>query len=480
MTKIEIFQQIEVDHELFDVNIGGFQIWPYLRFSVYMQIEQIINKQNKRSSSVPKPSFRQMMNLIWNCTINNPLLSRNKCRTLFITHARRSFIDGKYECLYTDSLNDIIDNSRSAEYLYSNGHLTPLKTKKLIPLDFIDIFPLFLKVFFKNSKYNREIDSFCSRVSHIVSENYNIEFNAVSLMAIARKRYVWHKLKKCLTTRLLQRISPQLIIEVVSYETNKMIVNEVAKELGIKTVELQHGVIGPGHIAYNYKKKCNYKYLPDYVFLFSDFWKETADFPQNDQYLIPVGYPYLDRLMLKYPYNERNGISSPIRLLVISQPEYSFKLLKQVKQLIEELDKKGVCYVLNYKLHPSEYTMDNSFFYEHLNRSNIQLIDNSDISLYELFANSDIQIGVTSTAIFEGLAYNLKTLILHFEKTDLYMGNIVDRGLAVMCDDYKQLLDCIQDYQKMTKNENCFKEDLFKPNAIQNIVRSINNILESK
>lgn len=52
--------------------------------------------------------------------------------------------------------------------------------------------------------------------------------------------------------RIIKSISPKVIVEVVGYETNKMIINEIAHEMGISTIELQHGVIGRGHIAYNY------------------------------------------------------------------------------------------------------------------------------------------------------------------------------------------------------------------------------------
>ena len=47
---IDIFLDFEKEFNLFDKSINSFYYWPYLRFSVYMKIEEIINKQKKSSN----------------------------------------------------------------------------------------------------------------------------------------------------------------------------------------------------------------------------------------------------------------------------------------------------------------------------------------------------------------------------------------------------------------------------------------------
>lgn len=81
-----------------------------------------------------------------------------------------------------------------------------------------------------------------------------------------------------------------MILEVVSYNLDCMIFNEIAYEKKINTIELQHGVMS-GSIAYYYPKNVLIKQFPQKVFLFSDYWKNCISVPLEDKNVISVGYP---------------------------------------------------------------------------------------------------------------------------------------------------------------------------------------------
>ena len=63
-----------------------------------------------------------------------------------------------------------------------------------------------------------------------------------------------------------------------------------------------------------------------------------------------------------------------------------------------------------YKLHPGEYDRWREA-YPWLVDADIKVIDSSEPPLYELFARSSVQVGVASTAIYEGLTFDLETYI---------------------------------------------------------------------
>lgn len=477
---IRKFLEYEENGDLFDFIVGGCRIWAYMRFNVYMKIEEMINDQNKRESKNDHFGFREICRIIRNCTISNPQLRAKQKDYLIVTHARRTLVDGSYECLYTDELAaKLADKACSAEFIYGNTHMMPAKTRGLLYLDYIDIFPVLQK--FKKKQYDAEIKQIRQRFKEIrkeISECFGVELSEAFLVNTAVKRFLWYQLKKPYLKKLVKKIRPKAIIEVVSYETNKMLLNEVAYELGIPTVELQHGVIGRGHAAYNYLRKHDYSYFPQYVFLFSEFWKRTAGFAQSEDRLIPVGYPYLERMMSRYPMADADP-SGTLHILVLSQPEYSVKLLRDVEKLVGMLEESGMNYRLLYKLHPAEYRMDNSAFDNIRANQNVEVIATPDISLYELFPRCQIQIGVTSTAIFEGLAYELKTLILHYEKTDLYMGDLCRNHYATMCESERELFENVVSYQrKEDAAGEHIRELFFVRNALENMTAELKRIEE--
>ena len=64
--------------------------------------------------------------------------------------------------------------------------------------------------------------------------------------------YYMYKAESRYYRRIINTLQPKVILEVVSYNRKCMVINEIANEMKITTVELQHGTIGKEHIAYNY------------------------------------------------------------------------------------------------------------------------------------------------------------------------------------------------------------------------------------
>ena len=477
------FMDFEEDCGLFNHVVDGFCVWAYCRFSVYMRIEEILNHQTKRSVDERKAGFKELCSIAANCTINNPVIKAPKADRLFFSHARKVLDNGSYKCIYTDDLANLHpERSVTSEFLFHNTHLKPAFFKRTQYLDFVDILPVIRRKAFeaRNEAHLKQIRSICETIEQSIRDVFEVELGAGYLSGMAAKRYVWYKQKKKLLTDYILKVDPRIIIETVGYETNKMIINEIAKEQGITTVELQHGVIGKGHIAYNYKTKYPYAFLPDYLFVFSDYWKQTASYPFQDDKVVVTGYPYLEAMMEKYPQNERNeGDNSRIVILVISQPEYSIKLLDDIKTMVDSLNSSGIQYQLLYKLHPAEYSMDNSAFSGLEALDNVEVVKDTSVNLYSLFARADIQIGVTSTAIFEGLAYSLPTVIMHYEKTDAYMGQLCSRGYAIMCDDGEAAAHLVDMQAKGEITlEKTDRSVFFMPNALRAIDEKLTELVQ--
>ena len=81
-----------------------------------------------------------------------------------------------------------------------------------------------------------------------------------------------------------------------------------------------------------------------------------------------------------------------------------------------------------FKPHPAEIDPNSLSYFESLSKRGI-IVESHDVDLYHLFARSKWQLGISSTAIYEGIYFGLSTFIYKIS-TSSYMDKIVNYGLA--------------------------------------------------
>jgi hypothetical protein len=153
---------------------------------------------------------------------------------------------------------------------------------------------------------------------------------------------------------------------------------------------------------------------------------------------------------------------------------------KKLSLLAYELSKKVTNYKIIYKLHPGEYSAWKQL-YPYLEESDITVIDSNNISIYSLFGESKIQIGVYSTAFFEGLYFGLYTFLIDINGIE-HARILLDLNYAILVSDIEDLIININSIQNKEitygqKNQNV--EYLFKSNSIENFKNEIEKILNS-
>jgi hypothetical protein len=260
---------------------------------------------------------------------------------------------------------------------------------------------------------------------------------------------------------LLNQVDPEVVIVVVSY--GKEIFIEACNNANISVVELQHGVIDKDHLAYSYPKGQTKSTFPDYIFTWGDFWSENVNFPIANERVISVGYPYLEQQYKKYDNSESTN-----QILFISQGTIGEKLSKFAVEVEQHLN---IDYDLIYKLHPGEYEQwENK--YPWLLDTNIEVIDSSEPPLYKLFAESDVQIGVGSSAIYEGLCFNLETYVYDCIGSST-LNQLVTKGSAKKISSVGELLSSLG-----SNNIKFDQRYYFEPNAIENACCALQDVLD--
>jgi len=451
------FQSFELKHSLFDVEVEAVPIWERLRFRVFRQIQRQ-NGAGRVHTDVGndwRDYVRGTGLFLKNFFASNPYLA-GEHDFLYIGHHRRK---KREDDLWWDVYCDLIHEFCDEDYVhfekdYRLSHLKPAKTTNLRYLDLIT----------QGTDIVRELGIFEPDISQSqaarldkISDAIRAAFGAeVDILSAARKELHARRVKLPLYRRLLRVVNPDLAVLVVSYGRESFI--EACKLEEVPVAEVQHGVIHENHFGYSFSGPRTKTTFPDYLLTFGRFWVDTVEFPIPDDRVIPVGYPYLEEAV------ENDTATEDDQLLFISQGNIGEELSKFAIELERH---PGFEYEIVYKLHPGEYDRWKDE-YPWLLDANFDVVDSEDKPLYELFAESKAQIGVGSTAVYEGLAFDLETYVLDCSGWEI-LEPIVESGAA-------KLVTSVEDVASTIGNTTTSfdREYFFRANSKHRICQVLN------
>lgn len=473
------FLCFETENNLFDIEIQNCKFWSLIREDTYFDIIRQNQKLGKAHSDFSSQSRLKkilgILSFFKNTITNNKLIYREK-DLLVINHSRRVY-DGKYHnCLYTDLILKNLDITYYVFEIAKFGeHRKPMDTKDLIYSDAIDL------KFYTKYFLNRITKTNCLTYNEIkyleglvnkLNSRFDVEISTSRFITKIEKSIQMHLILIKQYTNMLKKIKPKLVIEVVGYERRRKAINSAAKRLNIPTIELQHGTMGKYHIAYNFAEKMDIHTFPDYVFTFGQFWKDNTRLPIDDNRVKVVGWPYFEQKVNEY--NKEEQYDTKRTILFISQGTIGKELSKVAIDISQMIDKQN--YRIIYKLHPGEYDRWKSE-YPWLSDENIEVIDNNHNDMHHYFAKSDIQIGVYSTAIFEGLGYGLKTYIVKLYGHQ-YMEELYKNNIALLVDNP---LSIIKDLVYINESKKSFDDKYFwQVDSLKRLLCEINDIVKQK
>lgn len=458
---------------MFDKKIDEVYFWERIRFSVHAQIFNSLGLSGYVHVTNKKTILNKLffaLRLLKSFFLKNPLFSK-PTKIVFFGHPRRKFLeDKKWWDIYCDP---IIEKLKKKDYLYLElpyllNHLRPAKTENLRYLDFINLQSAILRKFgLIKIRLSKQEKIFIKKFQEKIEEDFNIN---IDLLSIIVNDLSVRKSRISIYRKLLKKLSPEIVILVVSHGQETAI--EICKEFGIPTIELQHGVISKYHFGYSFPgEKRKKRTFPDYLFTFGDFWKNGIDFPIKKDHIFSIGYPYLEKESNKYSNTIKKN-----QILFISQRTIGKELSKFA---VEVSGHKKIGYNFIYKLHPREYNhwkKEYPWLSEGNDEGKIKVIENDTPSLYELMAESKIQVGVYSTAIYEGLNFGLKTYLLNVLGIE-YMNFLLVSGGAKKVSTSNEFVKKIK---KDKINGEIEKEYFFRKESIENFFKVLESIINYK
>jgi hypothetical protein len=379
---------------------------------------------------------------------------------LFFGHQRRKLEEDGY---WWDIYCDPIHEQSQLDYVHLEmphllSHHSPAKTENLRYLELIEYGGKLQRKFgLRPPSLPNDVVSRLREAEAEIRRRFDVE---VDIVSEARDALHVRNTTLPLYERLLDRVDPEVVVLVVSYGKDTLV--EACKRKGVPVVELQHGVIYDHHFGYSYPEGETKTTFPDYLLTFGEFWNENARFPIPDDRVIPVGYPYLEERLDFYDDVERSE-----QLLFISQGTIG-RELSQFALEVHEDDR--IEHGVVYKLHPGEYDRWEEE-YPWLAESDMRVIDESEPPLYQLFAESSAQIGVGSTAVYEGLCFDLETFVFEADGADV-LRPLVEIEVA---SDIKNVDDLVEGLVSDATNR-FDREVFFESDAVQNVVDELKQI----
>ncbi|MEL7434079.1 MAG: hypothetical protein AAFN11_09025, partial [Chloroflexota bacterium] len=188
------------------------------------------------------------------------------------------------------------------------------------------------------------------------------------------------------------------IIHQAYYLENYSVLTRTLREYGCTIAELQHGVIFPNHVAYNFPQSIQYNpqhpahlYKPDVLLTFGDFWNQQISVLGATR---TIGHPLLsDKLAHLKPSTHEK------QTLVVSQGTFS----EQLSTITASLARAYPDETFIYKLHPEEIDFPDR--YTHLRAfANVKVID-YQAPIHDFIEQSATIFGAYSTVLFEAIAY---------------------------------------------------------------------------
>lgn len=456
------FFDLEESHDVFHIRYCGVPVWERIRFNAFQTIKRGATDIQEAHTRQKRDGYAYVQGMkLWakNAVFKNPYLT-GKHNFLFYGHSRRKLLeDGKWWDIYCDP----IFNSTELDYLhieepYLMGHKSPAKTENLRYVDFIQFTGAIRRnLGLSEVQLTGEARDRLQEFADAIQREFGVEIDLVrsAEIKLTRRDSVLDLYKL-----FLSRVDPKVVLVVVSYGKHTFL--EACHELGIPTVELQHGTPQTKHPGYSFPESVNKETFPDYFFAFGEFWKNKIDFPIPDDHVITVGYPHLEQRVQKYNHLDRKE-----QILFLSQGTIGEQLSRFAVEMAQDPE---IDHEIVYKLHPGEYERWREA-YPWLIDKDITVIDESEPPLYRLFAESSVQIGVYSTAVYEGLCFDLETY--------LYDCSGVEDLQILIDEDVAKLVSSVEEFKTNLSSEagKFDPEKFFASNATETLVTELQKIV---
>ncbi len=403
--RIAELNNLEQESDVYRERLWGVPLWRLVRLG---ELDSLLRKQgtiDKRRYS-PPPLRRIGNALIFSAISICQLLRIRRKRYLFIGFPRRTETSGGFIDPLTDPLIDELgrENCLCLEKPFMAVHRRPGYAGGPIYYDApyyaaYAMTLIFGWVFipFAAKPANRLFNQVQSNLTQKTKSRF---------VLLTCLRFAQFCFERQLARFFLWVVTPTHLILVNRW--NNMPFIHAAYRAGITVAELQHGAIQGKTVPYS-SEYCP-TIDPDLFFAFGEFWiDEEWGLPTSQ--IVVTGHKYLENSA----ETMRDTVArQPSTILVASQPER-----RDFRTLLPDLMTRYPDVLFRLKLHPQEvYNWESRYGHLLDAHGQVEVID-QDVDLYQLIAESEVILGISSTVLYEASFLGAKVAIINFDGSNL-------------------------------------------------------------
>ncbi len=463
MNDSDLMLYFEEQHKMFDKSIAGVHYWQLIRMALFTEVLNLrVKIENRHPDFIDSYSGIKMIkggfSLLYHSFFKKSYkLAKGKT---IICAARRRISQAEQlaqefgtACFMIDRPNKFMHYPFSGKcgIVFSDS----LDLHRSILIKMIQSVPTKL-----GRAIECELDTWYNKFNKFmgVEVSYLLIKNKIIHAVISEKiieSYYQNKFKK---------YRPAKVVLYPCYEIFNAAMVKACHSLNISVIELQHGYTNENDIIYSYKKE-HLEYFPDKVLMFGDYWKNCVKYPNKERF-VSCGNIMLEASLNQYKSNRKERL-----IVFISQGPYANIIYPTAVKLCDILEKNKLSnpYKIIYKLHPNE-VLSWDRIHSDYHDSRISIVGN-DLNIYELLSKATVQIGVDSTALFEGVAFNTKTVIIDCPQLGDDMRRFSKQYHTLLTNDVEEIYRYIVDMEDIPIKVN--SEYIWKSNALKNIVEEI-------
>lgn len=457
---IETFKEIETNYPVEKITCNGIQIWPFIRIYI---ADQLLFKKNRSI----QPDRKLYSALIKDLTLGFNNYFKKFDHLFFSDTKERKSLHGK---MVDKSVGFIASELKDG--LILELPLPHHFSKDLIPDEHIaSKLPLFILTTIYSKIRLRSIKITEEDLLKEILSKYKVDIDYIGL---TRKNLAQYHVGKF----LFKRFGIKSFF-VVCYYTNMGFI-KAARELNIKTVELQHGVINETHHAYNLFKKFDPDFFPEYLFSYgTDIFEVLKKNPFfiNPKNVYNVGHYYIsamaaEKVESKEFENLRSNYSRSIAFTAQDAIEE-----KALEILIPAASRAPELLFIYIPRSPKPE------FYNKLSLpSNIVFMP--QLNTYELIKLCDIHSTVFSTCAIEAPAMGKQNVLINLDNFALqyYPHLFQNRNLNEYADSHEEYVQKIKS-MKLLREEQVMEElsrntiQYITPDYKKNIKKALKEVL---
>jgi hypothetical protein len=454
------FVQIERDFAAHELALEGVHVWSALRQQVFQRT--LVNSgmakpsQTKKRLSRWKIAIAGPINFLW----RNPLLRRGQADYLVMKWERLQKVGSEFQdAISRPVLADLPGNRTlrldSADDLWQPGD----GSFSLSPITFLArvasrILP---------AKASIAEAKCIARIEQAMRERLGVK---VPLKAWFCRYARFFRCRGWFFEQVIRRWGIKTVFVVVYYGKPELIA--AAKRAGARVIDLQHGLMSHGHLAYDVPEGINLHYRPDAILLFGDHWKRAARHAPGVK-LIVGGAPHIRASIDSARQQARRA--RRLEVLFLSQPSICDQLLSFALAFSKL---QGAPKVL-YRPHPGDSVEAVTSAIRAANAMNIELVaGGGGARTLALQGEAKYQVGVYSTALLEGVAVGCNTFVAPMPGW-AYMAQHVEAGHMRLVATPEELLDALNVKGAEAARVDDLVDDIFslpRPGALGEVIRN--------